>query len=171
VADTDGGGAPDGWEIKAGYDPIDPDDDDKDQDFIMDHQDSCLGTPRGVAVNERGCPTIIETTVLEGVTFEPGTAALTSDGEAALENWAAVLMDSPELKFEILAYTDSKGNKKKLISVSKERAKAVYDFFASKGISESRMTYKGKGPAEPIASNKTPEGRAQNNRIVLVPSE
>jgi outer membrane protein OmpA-like peptidoglycan-associated protein len=171
VADTDGGGAPDGWEVKAGYDPLDPDDDDTDQDFIMDHQDSCLGTPRGVAVNERGCPTIIEATLLEGVTFEPDTATLTADGETALENWAAVLMDSPQLKFEIVAYTDSKGNKKKLIKLSKDRAQVVYDFFASKGVSESRMTVKGKGPAEPIASNKTPEGREQNNRIEIVPAD
>jgi outer membrane protein OmpA-like peptidoglycan-associated protein len=170
VADTDGGGAPDGWEVKAGYDPINPDDDDKDQDFIVDSQDNCLNTPRGVAVNERGCPTIIEKTLLEGVKFNAGTAELTPEGEAALENWVAVLMDNPEMKFEIVAYTDSKGNKKKLIALSKDRAKVVYDFFASKGISESRMTYKGKGPDDPIDSNKTSEGREANNRVEIVPA-
>lgn len=171
VADTDGGGAPDGWEMKAGYDPLNPDDDDKDQDFIIDHQDSCLGTPRGIAVNERGCPTLIEATVLEGVTFQPKSAEITAEGEQELENWVAVLLDNPELKFEIIGYTDNKGNKKKLIALSKERAKVVYDFFASRGISESRMTYKGKGLAKPIQSNKTKEGRAANNRIEIAPIE
>jgi outer membrane protein OmpA-like peptidoglycan-associated protein len=169
VADTDGGGAPDGWEIKNGYDPLNPDDDDKDQDFVIDNVDSCLNTPKGIAVNERGCPTLVEPTVLEGVTFVEGTAELTPEGQDAIDNWVAVLQDNPELKFQIVGYTDSKGNKKKLVQLSKDRAKAVFEIFSSKGISEPRMTYEGKGPADPIQDNKTAEGRAANNRIVLIP--
>jgi len=169
VADTDGGGSTDGWEVKNGRNPINPDDDDADQDFVPDSSDACLGTPSGVAVNEKGCPTLIEPTVLTGVTFIEGTENLTPEGLAALDNWVAVLQENPELKFTIVGYTDSKGNKKKLIELSKARAKVVYDTFSSKGISETRMTYEGKGPADPIADNKTEEGRKANNRIVIVP--
>lgn len=171
VWDTDGGGAPDGWEVKAGYDPLDPDDDDKDQDFVTDNVDNCLGTPRGIAVNERGCPTLVEATVLDGVTFQPGTAELAEGAQKALDGWVAVLQDNPELKFDIIGYTDSKGNKKKLLKLSGERAKFIFDYFVSKGISEPRMTYKGLGKENPIESNKTEEGRAANNRVEVVPTE
>ncbi len=169
LAHIDVGGAPDGWEVKNGYDPLRPDDDDKDQDFVADHLDVCRNTPQGIAVNERGCPTLLEPTILEGVTFVPGTAQLTPEGEAAIDNWVAVLQDNPELRFTIVGYTDNKGQKKKLIQLSRERARVVFDLFSAKGISEVRMTYDGKGPANPIRDNKTPAGRAANNRIVVVP--
>ena len=171
VEDTDGGGAPDGWEAKAQYDPLNPDDDDKDQDFVTDNVDNCLGTPRGIAVNERGCPTLVEATVLDGVTFQPGTAELAEGAQASLDSWLAVLQDNPELKFDIVGYTDSKGNKKKLQQLSEERARFIFDYFVSKGISEARMTSKGLGKENPIESNKTEEGRAANNRIEVVPLE
>ncbi|MFH1438773.1 MAG: OmpA family protein [Pseudomonadota bacterium] len=171
VEDTDGGGAPDGWEAKAEYDPLNPDDDDKDQDFITDNVDNCLGTPRGIAVNERGCPTLVETTVLDGVTFQPGAAELAEGAQASLDNWVAVLQDNPELKFDIVGYTDSKGNKKKLQKLSEDRARFIFDYFVSKGISEARMSSKGLGIENPIGSNKTEEGRAANNRIEVVPLE
>lgn len=169
VADTDGGGASDGWERKSNYDPLNPDDDDRDQDFIPDDKDACPGTQPGVGVNERGCPTLIEATVLEGVEFPKGKAELTEEATTVLDNWVKVLMDNPQLQFKIVGYTDNRGNKKRLRKLSKERAKAVYDYFSSKGISESRMSFEGKGPANPIESNATAAGRKKNNRIEIVP--
>jgi outer membrane protein OmpA-like peptidoglycan-associated protein len=51
------------------------------------------------------------------------------------------------------------------MQLSADRAKAVKDFLVEKGISESRITTSGMGDTKPVASNKTPEGRAQNRRI------
>ena len=54
------------------------------------------------------------------------------------------------------------------MTLSADRANAVKNFLVEKGIAESRMTTKGMGDTKPVASNKTPEGRAQNRRIEFI---
>jgi outer membrane protein OmpA-like peptidoglycan-associated protein len=64
-----------------------------------------------------------------------------------------------------VGHTDNQGNKAKNKQLSADRAEAVKNFLVEKGISESRITTSGMGDSKPVASNKTPEGRAQNRRI------
>ncbi len=54
------------------------------------------------------------------------------------------------------------------MTLSADRANAVKNFLVEKGIAESRMMTKGLGDTKPVASNKTPEGRAQNRRIEFI---
>jgi peptidoglycan-binding protein ArfA len=72
---------------------------------------------------------------------------------------------------QIEGYTDNVGKDDANVKLSTDRAKAVRDFFESQGISSNRLTYVGKGPAEPVAPNDTPEGRAKNRRVEIVSSE
>jgi outer membrane protein OmpA-like peptidoglycan-associated protein len=74
----------------------------------------------------------------------------------------------PESTFDIVGHTDNIGSKDKNMTLSADRANAVKNFLVEKGIAESRMTTQGLGDTKPVASNKTPEGRAQNRRIEFI---
>jgi len=65
-------------------------------------------------------------------------------------------------------YTDSKGNPDSNQTLSQQRADAVKARLISKGIVENRIVTKGFGAANPVATNDTPEGRAENRRIEVV---
>ena len=67
----------------------------------------------------------------------------------------------------VQGYTDSTGTDAINNRLSKERAKAVYDFLLGSGLKTKSITYIGYGSANPIASNSTAAGRAQNRRVVL----
>ncbi|HWS40674.1 MAG TPA: OmpA family protein, partial [Arenimonas sp.] len=65
------------------------------------------------------------------------------------------------------AYSDSAGNEQDNIKMTKQRAEAVAAVFLSAGIKASRLNTEGLGSSNPIASNKTPAGRAQNRRVEI----
>jgi OOP family OmpA-OmpF porin len=68
----------------------------------------------------------------------------------------------------IVGYTDSKGNAKHNLKLSKQRAEAVRDFLIAGGIASNKLRAVGKGAQDPIASNDTEEGRAKNRRVEVV---
>jgi peptidoglycan-binding protein ArfA len=57
------------------------------------------------------------------------------------------------------------------LKLSEDRAKSVRDFLETQGIAGARLTSSGKGPADPVAPNDTPEGRSKNRRVEIVSSE
>ena len=64
-----------------------------------------------------------------------------------------------------MGHTDSIGTEAYNLKLSERRAQAVKAYLVSKGIDASRIYSEGKGEAQPIASNKTAEGRAKNRRV------
>ena len=68
-------------------------------------------------------------------------------------------------------HTDSTGPEEYNLGLSQRRAGAVQDYLISQGISEDRLTMEGKGETEPLVSNDTREGRAQNRRIEFIVTE
>lgn len=92
--------------------------------------------------------------------------------EATFVKIAETSKQFPEYALVIEAHTDSKGNKSKNLQLSESRAKSVMAFLAAQGVPPDKMTALGKGSTEPVADNKTKEGRAQNRRveILFVPS-
>jgi outer membrane protein OmpA-like peptidoglycan-associated protein/ABC-type nitrate/sulfonate/bicarbonate transport system substrate-binding protein len=64
--------------------------------------------------------------------------------------------------------SDSQGSTELNRQLSEKRAKSVSDYFISRGIEESRISYKGNGDSAPIASNKTSDGRAANRRTDIL---
>jgi len=82
---------------------------------------------------------------------------------------ADFMTDYPKTTAVINGYTDSKGTDKYNQKLSERRANAVMNYLVEKlGIDKSRLSAKGHGEANPVASNKTEEGRQKNRRIESV---
>ncbi len=92
---------------------------------------------------------------------------LNEDARRMLDEVTEWLKDNPELNVEIGGHTDSRGSDAYNQKLSENRAKAVYDYFVSHGVSASRLSYKGYGESRPIATNETDEGRQRNRRVEL----
>jgi OOP family OmpA-OmpF porin len=76
-----------------------------------------------------------------------------------------VLKKHPKIAMEIAGHTDSTGPRDHNLDLSRRRARSVKKYLVDHGIDDKRLTTRGYGPDEPIASNDTPDGRAENRRI------
>jgi len=139
---------------------------DSDKDGVLDTKDKCASTPANTTVDADGCPDFKGS--LKGVFFETSSARLTQNSQVVLDNAAAELKRYPNLAVEVQAYTDSRGSDALNLKISEERAQSVRNYLLSKGVNADKVTAKGYGEANPIATNDTAEGRAQNRRVELV---
>ncbi|MDH4279625.1 MAG: OmpA family protein, partial [Acidimicrobiia bacterium] len=112
--------------------------------------------------------TINEELSLDPVTFEVGSATITDEGLAVLDEAAEYLKADPEVTVEIAGHTDSDGDAADNIRLSQARAEEVEAYLESQGIDGARMTPVGYGEDDPIASNASEAGKAQNRRIEFV---
>ncbi|MEJ5351305.1 MAG: OmpA family protein [Melioribacteraceae bacterium] len=103
--------------------------------------------------------------VLVGVNFEFNSAKITPESYPILFDAAKTLLENPSLNVEIQGYTDNIGSEEYNKKLSQKRADAVKNYLISKGVSANRLKAVGYGEANPIADNKTAEGRAMNRRI------
>jgi OOP family OmpA-OmpF porin len=71
------------------------------------------------------------------------------------------------VRVEVAGHTDSRGNDSYNLKLSQRRAESVRDYLISMGIESSRLTARGYGESQPVATNSTEGGRAQNRRVVL----
>jgi len=110
-------------------------------------------------------------TSLSGVVFDTGKATLKPDAKLTLAKLAGVMLVFSKTTMQIEGYTDNVGGDAPNLKLSEARAKTVRDFLESQGIASNRLTSVGKGPADPVAPNDTPEGRAQNRRVEIISSE
>ncbi|MBL7032720.1 MAG: OmpA family protein [Candidatus Delongbacteria bacterium] len=121
--------------------------------------DGCPDTKPEVAV-ERGAAI-----VLEGVNFAFGSAVLTAGSLEILDKVVRTMQDNPHIELEIRGYTDNRGGQAANERFSQMRAETVRNYLLQNGIAESRVGAVGFGPADPVATNETDEGRARNRRI------
>ena len=136
----------------------------------MDPADQCPGTPRGVAVDNVGCP-LKGAITLRGVNFEFNSANLTAGSRAPLDEVAADLKEHPRLKVELEGHTDSSGADAYNLKLSQRRAEAVREYLLSQGVNSSQLSARGYGESKPVGDNKTEEGRAENRRVVMSVTE
>lgn len=142
------------------------DDIDTDMDGVVDRLDECADSPKEFSVDEKGC-SIIELD-FGGVNFEPKSFDLTQESKRLLDEVVVMINVSPELqKIEVQAHTDYKGSGEANLKLSEQRALSVKNYLVSQGVSEKRLIAKGYGESQPIADNKTEEGRAKNRRVEL----
>ncbi|MEJ0036586.1 MAG: OmpA family protein [Gammaproteobacteria bacterium] len=139
---------------------------DSDGDGVLDDRDQCPGTPRGTAVDAAGCP-LKGAITLVGVLFENNSSKLTGTSSAVLDPLATELKAHPRLRIEVQGHTDSVGSDAYNLKLSQARAQTVRDYLVSNGVPVAELTAKGYGEAQPLADNKSAEGRARNRRVVM----
>jgi outer membrane protein OmpA-like peptidoglycan-associated protein/Tol biopolymer transport system component len=105
--------------------------------------------------------------VLRNIFFDVDKATLRKESVNELERLYKIMKDNPTLKIEIAGHTDSDGTDEHNMTLSHNRAKAVYDYVVNKGIDANRMTWKGYGESQPEAPNDTPENKQRNRRTVI----
>lgn len=105
-----------------------------------------------------------ETVILKNIFFDTDKYVLKPESRAELERLTTLLKKNPQIRIEISGHTDIVGTPEYNIELSRNRAKAVYDYLTSQDIAADRMTYAGYGLTRPIDTNETEEGRANNRR-------
>ena len=102
---------------------------------------------------------------LQNIFFEVGSAKLKPTSQTEIDYLRSLLERYPQLQLEIIGHTDNTGGLELNMRLSEQRAQAVVDALTEKDVKAKRLSAKGLGPKQPVASNKTPEGRAQNRRV------
>lgn len=103
--------------------------------------------------------------VLNNILFQTGKSILTTSSYSELDKLVSILNDNTKMRIEISGHTDNTGSLQLNLKLSEERAKAVMEYLAKKGIDRTRLEFKGFGPQQPIADNTTAEGRTMNRRV------
>ncbi len=152
---------------------------DTDNDGLADPDDKCPTEPETInGIDDGdGCPDKGKVLVVvtkdkielkETVFFDPGKATIQQRSSSLLDQIALVMKAHPEVKkIRIEGHTDSDGDEKKNLELSKKRARAVLDAIVSRGVDPLRLESDGYGEGQPIADNKTKAGKAANRRVEL----
>ena len=104
---------------------------------------------------------------IKNVQFENGNAVLTKASYKALNELIIVLNRHPFMEIQINGHTDNQGKEASNLKLSKERAKAVFNYLSDQGVLNP-MKYKGFGSSKPIVPNDTDANRAKNRRVEFV---
>ncbi|HEV2619479.1 MAG TPA: OmpA family protein, partial [Acidobacteriaceae bacterium] len=130
--------------------------------------------PGGLVYKLTGPPSLAATVAaggkaeVYGIHFDTDKASIRPDSKPVLDEIAALLKSTPALKLEVSGHTDSTGDSAHNLQLSQARATAVVAALTTRyHIAASRLTAKGLGDTQPIASNSTDAGKAQNRRVEL----
>jgi outer membrane protein OmpA-like peptidoglycan-associated protein len=144
---------------------------DSDGDGVPDYLDKCPNTPKGTKVDANGCPILKEEfkhfTLSGDANFNSGKSDLLSVAFPILDKLADAMKNNPNYKWIVEGYTDSKGKDALNLKLSEKRAQAVVDYLVSKGAYKNNFSIKALGKANPVADNKTEQGRAKNRRVEI----
>jgi outer membrane protein OmpA-like peptidoglycan-associated protein len=106
---------------------------------------------------------------LEPVHFETGKANILPQSFPLLDEIAATLVSNPDLgRVRVEGHTDSQGGESFNMKLSAARAEAVVRYLVERGVPASRLLAKGFGATQPLTTNRTEQGRAQNRRVEFV---
>ena len=181
--DTDGDGVLDSRDKCPGTRPNAPVDGegctlDADRDGVKDYKDRCKNTPFGTPVDHWGCSAPATPSggycdlcqrlpVLSDVHFRHDRAILRPQAYALLNEVVRILKEEKRSFIQVVGHADSSGTDDYNLKLSQKRAEAVMDYLVGHGISEKRLSAVGKGEEQPVATNATERGRAQNRRVVF----
>jgi len=113
-------------------------------------------------------PTRRNLLTLRGNAFEFDKSSLTAGAKDTLQVVVNTLRNFPDAKIEIQGHTDWIGSEVYNQKLSERRANTVRDYLISVGIAATRITTIGYGESQPIATNETAAGRAENRRVVII---
>lgn len=142
---------------------------DDDKDGVINIRDLCPDTPLDAVIDNNGCPQV-STSLLSldlKVLFDSGQYDVKPRFYSQIKRLADFLNTHPESNVVIQGYTDNTGQEEDNITLSQNRAAAIADVLVNTfRINQSRVSAKGYGEANPVASNETAEGRAKNRRVI-----
>ena len=142
---------------------------DTDGDGVLDKDDKCP-TVKGTVANQ-GCPEVSDEVVkklndyAKTILFDTGKFSFQKQTFPVLQAITAILKEYPTAKFSIEGHTDNVGKADFNQKLSDGRANAVKQYLIDNGIDPFRLTSKGFGMDNPIDTNKTAKGRANNRRV------
>ena len=99
------------------------------------------------------------------ITFATDSADIASSFYTPLNNLAGSFRQYNQNSIEIVGHTDSTGNHAYNMGLSQRRAQSVANYLMAQGVDASRLSTRGAGPDQPVTSNATADGRAQNRRV------
>lgn len=105
------------------------------------------------------------------VSFDTGRSDIKPNLRPILDQFANGLSGQPNTEIRIIGHTDNVGSNAVNDPLSLQRAQSTRDYLAARGVSSSRMSIDGRGEGEPIATNATADGRAQNRRVEIFLAE
>jgi flagellar motor protein MotB len=106
--------------------------------------------------------------IANGIRFDVNKATLRPESMGIINEIAELMQENPEIKFSVEGHTDSDGDDAMNQTLSEQRAATVVSTLTKLGIDAVRMTSKGWGESQPLDSNSTPEGKANNRRVEFV---
>lgn len=106
-----------------------------------------------------------EKIVLRNIFFDVDKSNLRPQSQTELDRVFRTMLQNSSLKIQIAAHTDGDATPSYNLKLSDQRAQAVVDYLAERGLEKSRLTAKGFGETKPIAPNDTPENKQLNRRI------
>jgi len=112
-------------------------------------------------------PPVKKAIVLRAVHFDFNKADIRPEARPVLDEAAAVLNNEGNIGVLVVGHTDSIGSDSYNLKLSQRRADAVAKYLTSHGVNPQRIKTEGAGKSHPVASNDTPDGRAQNRRVEL----
>jgi len=145
---------------------------DSDNDGVTDDRDRCPNTPPNTRVDEFGCPyhelpAAGAALVIRNISFRVNTARLLPTSNAELDKIATAILATPNSRWEVGGYTDSRGIAAANQRLSTQRANTVMQYLVSKGVPQAALTAVGYGSQHPLAPNTTAAGRANNRRVEM----
>jgi len=136
--------------------------------YYMDRQESQLRQrlqASGVGVQRVGNDIIL---IMPGnITFATNSPDINARFYEVLNSVGLVLKEYDKTLVDVTGHTDSTGSLQLNQRLSQERAQSVAQYLVSQGVDGRRMLVSGAGPSQPVASNATPDGRAQNRRVEI----
>jgi outer membrane protein OmpA-like peptidoglycan-associated protein/Tfp pilus assembly protein PilF len=105
--------------------------------------------------------------ILKNVFFDTKKTTLKPESITELDNVVRLMNENPKLKVQIRGYTDNIGKPSDNLQLSLGRAVSVVNYLLGKGVKNERLSFKGYGETNPVADNKTEQGRALNRRTEL----
>jgi len=125
--------------------------------------------PASAPVDGTVCQQLFSGLLAKGkIRFDSGRATIDPDSAGLLDRLIETALRCPSANIEIAGHTDADGEDGFNQALSEKRAQAVADFLVKAGLPAERFTAMGYGSTQPVASNDTDEGKAQNRRIDFV---
>lgn len=146
---------------------------DTDNDGVPDYLDKCPSTPLNTKVDSTGCPeeageTFYQFNLRGDDTFNSGSSSLKDGAKLILNEIAFYIQNQLNSKWRIEGHMDSQGAASFIKKLSYDRAKAVFDYLVSQGVSSDQLEIYGLGDSFPMGNNNTADGRSANRRIMII---